>query len=148
MTGNCKKVVPLRRIFNEILMRRELKQRLSESRAKRWSSESRSKLVCILPSRDRVRETQIVWALPSVSCFDRRSNNVNGAKIMTDSLGHSNIFATLSLSLSGANRQSYFIKSAPACVNIRLFLGRCKGRLLFLLNTKAAASQQNNNMDE
>ncbi len=71
---------------------------------------------------------------------------------MADFLGHSNNFATLSLSLSlslsGANRQSYFIKSAPACVNIRLFLGRCKGRLLFLLNTKAAASQQNNNMDE
>ena len=27
----------------------------TESRAKRLSSESRSKLVCILPSRDRVR---------------------------------------------------------------------------------------------
>ena len=85
------------------LMRRELKQRVSESRAKR------------------------VWALPSVSCFDRRSNNVNGAKIMAETFafgefwrrlshldkfntcqwhsagtkfGHSNIFATLSLSLS------------------------------------------------
>ena len=90
-------------------MRRELKQRLSESRAKRWSSESRSKLVCILPSRDRVRGTQIVWALPNrwsseshqaclngrvvtevgeanVSCFDRRSNITNGAKRMADFL--------------------------------------------------------------
>ena len=57
------------------LMRRELKQRVSESRAKR------------------------VWALPSVSCFDRRSNNVTGAKIMAETFGHSNIFATLSLSL-------------------------------------------------
>ena len=36
----------------------------TESRAKRLSSESRSKLVCILPSRDRVRGTQIVWAIP------------------------------------------------------------------------------------
>jgi len=55
------------------LMRRELKQRLSESRAKR------------------------VWALPSVSCFDRRSNITNGAKIMTEIFGRYNIIANLSL---------------------------------------------------
>ena len=115
--------VSLQRNFNEFLMRRELKQRLSESRAKRWSSESRSKLVCILPSRDRVRGTQIVWALPNrwsseshqaclngrvvtevgeanVSCFDRRSNIVNGAKRMAETFGHSKDLITLSLSLS------------------------------------------------
>ena len=52
--------------------RRELKQRLSESRAKR------------------------VWTLPSVSCFNRRLNNHNTAKIMAETFGRYNIFATLS----------------------------------------------------
>ena len=45
-------------------------------------------------------------ALPSGSCFDRRSNIVNGEKRMTDSFGHSNNFATLSLSLSLSLRYS------------------------------------------
>ena len=53
-------------------MMRELKQRLSESRAKR------------------------VWALPSVSCFDRRSNITNGAKRMADLFGYSKDLITLS----------------------------------------------------
>ena len=116
---------------------RELKQRVSESRAKRWSSESRSKLVCILPSRDRVRGTQIVWALPSGSCFDQRSNIVKREQIMAEFLGHSKDLITLSLSLSlslsGANRQSHLIKiRGRPRVNIRLFLHPCKrGRNVF-----------------
>ena len=68
--------VSLQRNFNEFLMRRELKQRLSESRAKR------------------------VWALPSVSCFDRRSNYVNAEQKVAQILGHSKDLITLSLSLS------------------------------------------------
>jgi hypothetical protein len=55
---------------------REIKQRLSEGKAER------------------------VRALPSVSCFDRRSNIVNPAQKEAQTFGHSNIFATLSLSLS------------------------------------------------
>ena len=68
--------VSLQRNFNEFLMSRELKQRLSESRAKR------------------------VWALPSVSCFDRRSNYVNAGQKVAQILGHSKDLITLSLSLS------------------------------------------------
>ena len=41
-----------------------------------------------------------VWALLGMSCFGRRSNNVNEAEIMTDIFGHSNIFATHSLTHS------------------------------------------------
>ena len=43
---------------------------------------------------------EIVTALglePSVSCFNRRLNNANAVKRMTDFLGHSNNCATLSL---------------------------------------------------
>ena len=80
--------------------RENLKQRVSESRAKR------------------------VWALPSGSCFDRRSNIVKREQKMTDSFGHSNNFATLSC----ANRQSHLIKiRGRPRVNIRLFLERTKG---------------------
>ena len=75
--------VSLQRKFNEILMRRELKQRLSESRAKRvwalpnrWSSESHQ--ACL---NGRV-VTEVGEA--NVSCFDRRSNITNGAKIMAE----------------------------------------------------------------
>ena len=73
--------VSLQRNFNEFLMSRELKQRLSESRAKR------------------------VWALPSVSCFDRRSNYVNAGQKVAQILGHSKDLITLSLSLSGTHLQ-------------------------------------------
>ena len=86
-------------------MRRELKQRLSESRAER------------------------VRTLPSVSCFDRRSNIVNGKKRMTDSFGHSKDLITLSLSLSLSLSLRYLptvaytlLRGAGARVNIRLFL--------------------------
>ena len=74
---------------------RELKQRVSESRAKRvwtlpnrWSSESHQ--ACL---NGRVA-TEV--GVASVSCFNRRLNNANRAKIMADSFGHSNNFATLS----------------------------------------------------
>ena len=114
--------VPLQRNFNEFLMRRELKQRLSESRAKR------------------------VWALPSVSCFDRRSNIVNGAKRMAEMFGHSNNFASLSLSLSQALASNTSIKNrGHPRVNIRLFLQKCKGsQLVFCprLNVKTNIETQ------
>ena len=87
----------------------ELKQRLSESRAKR------------------------VWTLPSVSCFNRarallacyqrdarRLNNHNTAKRMTETFGHSDYLITLSLSLSlsGArlNNTYYFTRGSPASI--------------------------------
>ena len=52
---------------------REIKQRLSESRAKR------------------------VWTLPSVSCFDRRSNIVNPMQKEAQVFGYSKDLITLSL---------------------------------------------------
>ena len=77
--------------------RRELKQRVSESRAKR------------------------VWTLPSVSCFNRRLNNANTAKKNGYFLGHSDNLITLSLSLSQAlaynykrgNNTFYFTRGHP-----------------------------------
>ena len=59
----------------------------------------------------------------------RELNNANAVKRMTDFLGHSNNFATLSLSLSlsCANRQS---TSFHTCANIRLSLQKCKGSLV------------------
>ena len=51
---------------------------------------------------------------------------------MADFLGHSNIFATLSLSLSlslsGTNSQSTYLIYAHTCVNVWLSLQKCKGR--------------------
>jgi hypothetical protein len=55
---------------------REIKQRLSEGKAER------------------------VRALPSVSCFDRRSNIVNPAQKEAQTFGYSKDLITLSLSLS------------------------------------------------
>ena len=52
----------------------------------------------------------------------RELNNATAVKKMTDFLGHSNIFATLSC----ANRQS---TSFHTCANIRLSLQKCKGSL-------------------
>ena len=85
----------------------ELKQRLSESRAKR------------------------VWTLPSVSCFNRarallacyqrdaiRLNNHNTAKKNGYFLGHSDYLITLSLSQALAykrdNNTFYFTRGSPA----------------------------------
>lgn len=61
--------------------------------------------------------------------YRRELNNANEVKRMTDFLGHSNNFATLSLSLSlsCANRQS---TSFHTCANIRLSLQKCKGSLV------------------
>ena len=57
--------------------------------------------------------------------YRRELNNANEVKRMTDFLGHSNNFATLSLSC--ANRQS---TSFHTCANIRLSLQKCKGSLV------------------
>ena len=121
--------------------RENIKQRVSESRAKRWSSESRSKLVCILPSRDRVRGTQIVWALPSGSCFDRRSNIVNGEKRMTDSFGHSNNFATLSQALT--YNSLYIIKGRGHPRQDTAFLAIGQGRPHRFLNRYKTTNKMN-----
>ena len=75
--------------------RRELKQRISESRAKR------------------------IFVLPNGSCFNRRLNNANEVKRMTDFLGHSYIFATLSLSLSQVLTASHtLLEIAGICARI------------------------------
>ena len=82
---------------------------------------------------------EIVTALglePSVSCFNRRLNNANAVKRMTDFLGHSNNFATLSLSLSLSLSQvltaspPHFITYAPVRVNIRLSMLSAMGSLI------------------
>ena len=60
----------------------------------------------------------------------RELNNANEVKRMTDFLGHSYIFATLSLSLSlsGTNSQSHLIRNRGHLrANIRLSLERTKG---------------------
>ena len=65
-------------------------------------------------------------------------NNHNTAKIMAETFGHSNIFATLSLSLSLSLSQvptynnTSFIYRPRGRVNIRLFLEKSKGsRIVF-----------------
>ena len=60
----------------------------------------------------------------------RELNNANTAKIMAETFGRYNIFATLSLSLSlsGTNSQSHLIRSrGHPRANIRLSLERTKG---------------------
>lgn len=62
--------------------------------------------------------------------YRRELNNANEVKRMTDFLGHSYIFATLSLSLSlsGTNSQSHLIRNRGHLrANIRLSLERTKG---------------------
>ena len=123
---------------------RELKQRVSESRAKRvwtlpnrWSSESHQ--ACL---NGRVA-TEV--GVANVSCFDQRSNIVLGQakrqsrakreQRMTDFLGHSNNFATLSLSLSQVLTASppHLIIYAPVRVNIRLSMQKAMGsRYVFM----------------
>ena len=76
-------------------------------------------------SEDRARG---VWALLGMSCFGRRSNNVNGAEIMTDIFGHSNIFATHSLTHSLTHYTSLLtIKtlSGDICVGERWLFTAC-----------------------
>ena len=67
--------------------------------------------------------------------FREKLNNANAAKRMTKFLGHSNIFATLSLSLSLRYSPTIaytFLRLAGTRVNIRLFLHPCKGsRVVF-----------------
>ena len=118
--------------FDEMHHRENIKQRVSESKAERvwalpnrWSSESHQ--ACL-----NGRFASEV-GVANVSCFDRRSNIVKREQKMTEFLGHSNNFATLSLSLSlslshiCANRQSSFIRNrGRPRVNIRLFLHPCK----------------------
>ena len=120
-----------------------IKQRVSESRAKR------------------------VWTLPSVSCFDQRSNIVKREQRMTDfvafgecwrrlshlgkfntcqwhsagtKFGHSNNFATLSLSLSLSLSYAltasppHLIIHAPARVNIRLSMQKAMGSRYVFFN--------------
>ena len=92
----------------EAMPEREIKQRVSESRAKR------------------------VWALPSGSCFDQRSIIVKREQKMTETFGHSNNFATLSLSQALTSNTSIKNRGHPR-VNIRLFLLSGKGgRIVFL----------------
>ena len=85
---------------------REIKQRLSEGKAER------------------------VRALPSVSCFDRRSNIVNPAQKEAQTFGYSKDLITLSLlslSLSGTNSQLYIVKyRGRPRDNIWIFLHTCK----------------------
>jgi hypothetical protein len=58
--------------------------------------------------------------------YRRELTNANAVKRMTDSFGHSNIFATLSL--SGTNSQSHLIRNrGHPRANIRLSLERTKG---------------------
>ena len=85
--------------FDEMHHRENIKQRVSESKAERvwalpnrWSSESHQ--ACL-----NGRFASEV-GVANVSCFDRRSNIVKREQKMTEFLGHSNNFATLSLSLS------------------------------------------------
>ena len=65
--------------------------------------------------------------------FSRELNNANTAKRITESFGFSDIFATLSLSLSVTNSQLYIVKyRGRPRDNIWIFLQTCKEvRLLF-----------------
>ena len=125
--------------------RRELKQRVSESRAKRffalpnrWSSESHQ--ACL--NGQVVTEVGVA----NVSCFNRARallawlNNHNTAKKNGYFLGHSDNLITLSLSLSLSLSLRYsptiaytLSRYAGARVKIRLFLQTGKGsRCVFL----------------
>ena len=66
--------------------------------------------------------------------YREKSNNANAAKRMTYFLGHSNIFATLSLSLRYSPTIAYtLLRLAGTRVNIRLFLQTGKGsRIAFV----------------
>ena len=59
----------------------------------------------------------------------RELNNANTAKIMAETFGRYNIFATLSLSLIAQTRAYTGQKLAGARVNIRLFMQKCMGSL-------------------
>lgn len=88
---------------------REIKQRLSESRAKR------------------------VWTMPSWSCFDRRSNIVNPTQKEAQTFGYTKDLITLSLSLRYSPTITYtLLRLAGTRVNIRLSMQSCKGgRIVF-----------------
>ena len=58
----------------------------------------------------------------------RELNNANTAKIMTETFGHSNIFATLSPHALTASPPLSI--RAHTCANIRLSLQKCKGSLV------------------
>ena len=64
--------------------------------------------------------------------YRRELNNANAVKRMADFLGHSNNFATLSLSLSHALTASppHLITYASARVNIRLSMLSAMGNLI------------------
>ncbi len=72
-----------------------------------------------------------VRALPSVSCFDRRSNIVNPTQKEAQTLVHSKDLITLSLWYSSTITYT-LLRHAGTRVNIRLFLERTKGgRIVF-----------------
>ena len=126
--------------------RRELKQRLSESRAKRifalpnrWSSESHQACLNQRSTAEGKVNGRVVTevGVANVSCFNRarallacyrrdarRLNNHNTAERMATKFGHSDnlITLSLSLSLSGArlykrdNNTSYFTRGSPASI--------------------------------
>lgn len=87
---------------------REIKQRLSEGKAER------------------------VRALPSVSCFDRRSNIVNPAQKEAQTFGYSKDLITL----SGTNSQLYITKfRGRPRDDLWIFLQACKEIRLFFAHT-------------
>ena len=69
-----------------------------------------------------------VRALLGMSCFGRRSNNVNEAEIMTDIFGHSNIFATHSLTHSTSIETKKTL-SDDICVGARWRYTACSARM-------------------
>ena len=68
--------------------------------------------------------------------YRERLNNVNEAKRITESFGYSDIFATLSLSLSGSNSQLYITKyRGRPRDDLWIFLQACKEVRLFFAHT-------------